>query len=78
MTKKREVGQVSFSLRDPFEQSLYKHTKKYPNFSGYIKRLIQNDMLGHQIQLNPAQSKASPVKETTSSEFNPQLMKQFL
>ncbi|MCM3110013.1 hypothetical protein [Lederbergia lenta] len=38
---------VSFNISDPFESEMYEHSKKYSNFSGYVKRLIQNSMNTH-------------------------------
>lgn len=37
---------VIFSENDPFQMELLKHAQKFPNFSGYIKRLIQRDKEG--------------------------------
>lgn len=41
--KDREVKSISFKLTDPWEKELYEHALKYPNFSAYVKRLIQHD-----------------------------------
>lgn len=41
--KDREVKSVSFNMKDPIERKLFMHQRKYPNFSVYIKRLIQKD-----------------------------------
>jgi hypothetical protein len=38
----RKVKSVSFNLSDPWEQEMYEYTKRFSNFSTYIKRLIQN------------------------------------
>lgn len=40
----RKVKSVSFNLSDPFEQVMYEYTKKFPNFSSFVKRLIQNSI----------------------------------
>lgn len=37
---------VAFNAADPFQQEMLNHAKQFPNFSGYIKRLIQRDMEG--------------------------------
>jgi hypothetical protein len=37
---------VSFNVSDPDQRLLLEHAKKRPNFSGYVKRLIQRDMEG--------------------------------
>lgn len=36
--------QVVFNLEDPYHRKLLKHLEQFPNFSGYVKRLIQRDM----------------------------------
>ncbi|MBG9548471.1 hypothetical protein [Cytobacillus firmus] len=40
----RKIQPVSFSLSDPFENSLYQFAISNGAFSKYIKRLIQKDM----------------------------------
>jgi hypothetical protein len=35
---------VSFNVLDPDQAQMKKFVDQYPNFSGYIKRLIQRDM----------------------------------
>jgi hypothetical protein len=37
---------VSFNISDPFQRQMKQYVEQYPNFSGYIKRLIQRDMEG--------------------------------
>lgn len=46
-TKRTEIEkvQVCFNLLDPDQLALYERVKAYPNQSGYIKRLIQRDVL---------------------------------
>jgi hypothetical protein len=44
MAKEIVNKSVSFNVLDPFQRQLKSHCDKYPNFSGYIKRLIQRDM----------------------------------
>lgn len=44
MGKKIINKSVSFNVVDPFQLQMKKHTEQYPNFSAYIKRLIQRDM----------------------------------
>lgn len=44
--KDRAVKSVSFKLTDPMEADLMEHAEKYPNFSAYVKRLIQRDKEG--------------------------------
>jgi len=44
MAKKIVNKSVSFNVLDPFQLQMKEYTERYPNFSGYIKRLIQRDM----------------------------------
>ncbi len=44
MAKKIVNKSVSFNVLDPYQMEMKKHTEQYPNFSAYIKRLIQRDM----------------------------------
>lgn len=47
MARSREhlkIKQVVFNVEDPDQLQLLKHTETRPNFSAYIKRLIQRDM----------------------------------
>lgn len=46
MAKKIVNKSVSFNILDPFQLQMKEYTEKYPNFSSYIKRLIQRDMEG--------------------------------
>jgi hypothetical protein len=50
----RKVKSVSFNINDPFEIEMFEYANKFPNFSSFIKRLIQNAMNGksENIQLN--------------------------
>jgi hypothetical protein len=53
----RKIQPVSFSLTDPFEESLYNHATSNGAFSKYIKRLIHRDMeKGVRIAKAPAQA----------------------
>jgi hypothetical protein len=58
----RKVKSVSFNLSDPFENELYEHTMKYPNFSSLIKRLIQNSLNGKTD--NPQSKLVQEIKNT--------------
>lgn len=42
----RTVKSISFKNGDPYEEKLLEHAAEYPNFSVYVKRLIQRDMEG--------------------------------
>lgn len=46
MSKEIKNMSVSFNLSDPFQKQMKEYVEQYPNFSGYIKRLIQRDMEG--------------------------------
>lgn len=46
MAKKIVNKSVSFNVLDPFQLQMMEYIEKYPNFSSYIKRLIQRDMEG--------------------------------
>lgn len=46
MAKEIKNMSVSFNLLDPFQKQMKEYVDQYPNFSGYIKRLIQRDMEG--------------------------------
>lgn len=44
MEKSIKNKSVSFNVADPFQRQMKEYTEQYPNFSGYVKRLIQRDM----------------------------------
>jgi hypothetical protein len=44
VSKKIINKSVSFNVVDPFQQQMKEHVEQYPNFSAYMKRLIQRDM----------------------------------
>ena len=46
MAKEIVVKSVAFNVQDPDQLQMLQHANKRPNFSGYIKRLIQRDMEG--------------------------------
>lgn len=46
MAKEIKNMSVSFNLSDPFQKQMKEYAEQFPNFSGYIKRLIQRDMEG--------------------------------
>lgn len=76
----RKIGQVSFNLLDPGEKELHDYCSKYPNFSGFIKRLIQNAINGQQPinQTHVQTMKLESHKEPKSNDFDSNMMKQFL
>lgn len=44
MGKKIVNKSVSFNVLDPDQMLMKEFVEQYPNFSGYMKRLIQRDM----------------------------------
>jgi hypothetical protein len=46
MAKEIVTKGVSFNILDPDQEKMLHHALERPNFSGYIKRLIQRDMEG--------------------------------
>lgn len=46
MAKEIVNKSVSFNVVDPFQAQMKEYTEQFPNFSGYVKRLIQRDMEG--------------------------------
>ncbi len=49
---------VAFNLLDPDQRQMLRHAEERPNFSGYIKRLIQRDME----KINPTNKAGTPTK----------------
>jgi hypothetical protein len=71
----RKVKSVSFNLSDQWENEMFEYANKFPNFSSFIKRLIQNAM--QNIQPN------QPVQKVEKShivnvEINPEHLKQLI
>jgi hypothetical protein len=44
MAKDISNKSVSFNMMDPYQVKMKDYAEQFPNFSGYIKRLIQRDM----------------------------------
>ena len=76
----RKIGQVSFNLNDKGEKELYDYCSTYPNFSGLIKRLIQNAINGKQPlnQKHVPEMGFEPSQPKDNNEFDSNMMKQFL
>ena len=51
---------VAFNMNDPDQSKLFEYAAKRPNFSGYIKRLIQRDMEGIYVS-SPVSQKEEPI-----------------
>lgn len=49
MAKDISNKSVSFNMLDPYQVKMKEYAEQFPNFSGYIKRLIQRDMEGGQV-----------------------------
>ena len=64
MAKEIVNKSVSFNVLDPFQHQLKNHCDKYPNFSGYIKRLIQRDM--ETIDVTPYRKTKTPAQPVTN------------
>jgi hypothetical protein len=60
---------VAFNLSDPDQLALYNHAMKRTNFSGYIKRLIQRDMEGWNVQ---------PTVSAAKEELDISLVSEFI
>jgi hypothetical protein len=71
----RKVKSVSFNLSDQWENEMFEYANKFPNFSSFIKRLIQNAM--QNIQPNQPVQKVdkSPI---INVEINPEHLKQLI
>jgi hypothetical protein len=63
MSKEMKNMCVSFNLSDPFQKQMKEYAEQFPNFSGYIKRLIQRDMEGG---VNIRTIKKPPIKAVSN------------
>jgi hypothetical protein len=73
----RKVKSVSFNRLDPFENKMYEFTETLPNFSSYVKRLIQNAMGGksESLQKQPVQQNVNQVENV---EINPEHLRKLI
>lgn len=71
MAKKNLINKmVVFSEDDPFQMELLEHASRFPNFSGYIKRLIQRDKEGGQyIQPSVKPAEQPDLSDIDASAF---------
>lgn len=67
MTMMKTKG-VAFNLDDPDQNEMFKYALSRPNFSSYIKRLIQRDM-EKQIVPKPHEQKREPMPKPKPSIF---------
>ncbi|MGM7720515.1 hypothetical protein [Metabacillus sp. Hm71] len=76
----RKVKSVYFNTSDPWEYEMYAYSQQYPNFSKFVKKLIQNHING----INPNQSVQQDEYINHSNEtvdspiFDTNLMKNLL
>lgn len=70
MAKDIKNKSVSFNLIDPFQKQMMEFVDQYPNFSAYVKRLIQRDMEGgtsvktiKNAPLQPVTNQSGPLKK---------------
>jgi hypothetical protein len=72
----RKVKSISFNQNDPFENEMYEYAKRFPNFSSFIKRLIQNAMNGK----SEIMQQKSPVQNVSMEQvvINPEHLKQLI
>jgi hypothetical protein len=72
----RKIKSVSFNLNDPFENEMYEYTERFPNFSSFIKRLIQNAMSGKSENLHLNKPVLKPQNEQVL--INPEHLRQLI
>ena len=72
MYMRRKVKSVSFNLDDQWEVEMYEYANRFPNFSGFIKRLIQNSMSG---KSEIAQTKPVQLEQVS---INPEHLRQLI
>jgi hypothetical protein len=72
----RKVKSVSFNLDDKFELEMYEYSIKVPNFSSFVKRLIQNYLNGEPVPSKPKQVVSTPSIEQPS--INQDYMRQLI
>ena len=70
MAKKIVNKSVSFNVVDPFQQQMKEHVDQYPNFSAYIKRLIQRDMEGGNVVRTIKKAPAPAVTNLSMTQLN--------
>ncbi len=81
MFMSRKIKSVSFNLNDQFEKEMYEYSQQYPNFSSFIKRLIQNAVYGGKQQTQVQEvftPKIIDYPQNDDSSLNQDMMKQFL
>ena len=70
MAKKIVNKSVSFNVVDPFQKQMKEHVEQYPNFSAYMKRLIQRDMEGGNAVRTIKKAPAQTVTNLSMTQLN--------
>lgn len=70
MSDKR-VKSVAFNVKNPEEKNLFKYISRR-NFSGYVKRLIAEDIKRKEAIKKPQNDAKRPQQNRTSSQHSPQ------
>jgi hypothetical protein len=70
MAKKIVNKSVSFNVVDPFQKQMKEHVEQYPNFSAYMKRLIQRDMEGGYAVSTIKKAPARAVNNLSMAQLN--------
>ena len=70
MAKKIVNKSVSFNVADPFQMQMKEYVAQYPNFSAYMKRLIQRDMVGGNAVRKIKKAPAPAVTNLSMTQLN--------
>jgi hypothetical protein len=70
MTADKRVKSVAFNVKNPEEKDLWKHVSRR-NFSGYVKRLIAEDIKRKEAIKQPQNDAKKPQQVRTSSQQSP-------
>lgn len=74
--KNRFSKPVAFNKSKPIDQKILMHLKKKKNFSGYVKKLILEDIKAKELAkgiLNEEEVKEVPVRETVQLSISERL-----
>lgn len=74
----RKIKSVSFNLNDKYEQEMFEYTKQFPNFSLFVKRLIQNSMSGISVDKTEAKSSVPNNPSIIQNDESKNLMRQLI
>lgn len=64
--------QVVFALDDPYQLQQYNHAYHRKNSSGYLKQLIQMDMLSQNRSVSPSHFPSEPAEDTCGHNVHSQ------